>query len=444
MYEFTAEQIETVILAPRADGTVIACELDVAPRIARHGLEIGGVSVNESHIPVEVVALQPRDKVFGDARTVLSQVADEAGPVHAGAAASAVVLVDHGILGEVVPVPRVRRGGEPEFGRIPRDRRCPAQECQPTPIDQSMYGIVGRRFTDPGVGGRGQDRHVLRRGAGSRALPDGPVVGGQALRGRHRGQLKPRHNIAYVIEVVKVDEPELLLLVPYHPRARRMVRVVRIGTGCVKRGHHEIVGSPGNIDVLRIGSGNRIGHGNADAGSRIVVGVVEVVLAVRIDAMVVPHHTGKPDGIPATGRPTRILPCRVFPILGLPQDLRCKYHIERQITVQIRQIDHLEIVIEKSVRSAARREVKDEPRHHDDSPSTDKLPENPDSHANPPVSYRIRMFNSNGAFLNFVGRRAPSTVHHTAQTTESMVRRNPHLLCTQHNQRGGRRNQQQN
>ena len=66
---------------------------------------------------------------------------------------------------------------------------------------------------------------------------------------------------------------------------------------------------------------------------QVVVGIVQVVPPVRMCSLVVADHGGITQRV-------------VFPGLGLPQDLRGTNHIQRQVAVQVRQVDALQVVVE--------------------------------------------------------------------------------------------------
>ena len=104
MHELAGEQIQPIRFAPSAHRPIGSLPVDVSSRIAPYSLEIGCVTVDESGVAIEVVALFPRDQVLVLARFILSQIADEAGPTDAFATATAVARVDDRVLVEVIEV----------------------------------------------------------------------------------------------------------------------------------------------------------------------------------------------------------------------------------------------------------------------------------------------------------------------------------------------------
>ena len=75
----------------------------------------------------------------------------------------------------------------------------------------------------------------------------------------------------------------------------------------------------GGLDVW---TGYGISNRGADPGRRIVVGVVEVILAIGILSVIVFNHGGVAKRFVPARRPARVFPGGVLPVLRLPQDLR--------------------------------------------------------------------------------------------------------------------------
>ncbi len=185
-------------------------------------------------------------------------------------------------------------------------------------------------------------------------------MGGQVRAGGQCGHLISIPWIAWiagpgtvvVIEVVEVHKPELFFLIPDHTRAGIVGGISRVGPAwiVVRNGEHlAVVSTRIQVGYLGIGPFYGVGHRTANSRHRIVVGIVQVVLAIRILAMVILDHCGVPNRVCASGRPTWVVVRAVLPVLGLPQYLCRLHHIQWQRSTEVRQIHNLQVVIQYGI-----------------------------------------------------------------------------------------------
>ena len=98
-----------------------------------------------------------------------------------------------------------------------------------------------------------------------------------------------------MVVVVEVHKPELFFLVPDYGRAGVVGGITRIWPAwiVIRNGQHlAVVSTRIQVGYLGIGPLYGVSHRTADPGHRVVVRVVQIVLAIRISAMIILDYCG--------------------------------------------------------------------------------------------------------------------------------------------------------
>ena len=136
-----------------------------------------------------------------------------------------------------------------------------------------------------------------------------------------------------MVEVMKIHKPKLFLFIPDHARAAvvRWIIAVWAFRSVVRDSEHTAMFAvrPRQVYKLDVRTLDRIGHGTANAGHRVVVCVVEIVPSVLVFTVVIFHQGWVTQRPVPTLRPMRVFVRTVFPILGLLENLRGRYNIQR-------------------------------------------------------------------------------------------------------------------